>query len=54
MYRERTLLKVTPEGWNPTIQAFNRLSEIARERGDRTGTRLAGSDDLDTNVWPVW
>jgi hypothetical protein len=38
MYRERTLLKVTPEGWNPTIQPFNRLSEIARERGWQEAT----------------
>ena len=38
MYRERTLLRVTTEGWNPTIENFNRLNEIARQRGWQEST----------------
>ena len=38
MYRERVLIRVTPDNWNATIQTFNRLNELRRERGWQEST----------------
>jgi hypothetical protein len=38
MFRERSLINVTAEGWNGAIETFNRLNAIARERGWQEST----------------
>ena len=38
MYRVRNVIKVTPEGWNGTIEGVARIDQVARQRGWQEAT----------------
>ena len=38
MYRVRNVLKVTPEGWNGTIETVSRINELGKQRGWQQAT----------------
>ena len=38
MYRVRNVIKVTPEGWNGTIENVARINELGKQRGWQQAT----------------
>ena len=38
MYRMRTVVKLTPEGWPGAIETFARINDVAKQRGWQQGS----------------